>query len=138
MPRPPCEDRKVPVFRSPAFVEPMTAVNVAVLPEGDQWLYEVKLDGYRALLLKHAGHVQIRSRKNNDLTATYPSIVAAALELNARSAVLDGEIVAFDEPGPSFVSGRSAPSHRRVRHRLLRVRPAASRRRRGICPIATV
>lgn len=48
--------------RSPAFIEPMTAVTVMALPEGDQWLYEVKLDRYRALLLKHGGHVQIRSR----------------------------------------------------------------------------
>jgi len=43
----------------------------------------VKLDGYLALLLKHKGHLQIRSRKNNDLTATYPSVVAAALDLKA-------------------------------------------------------
>jgi bifunctional non-homologous end joining protein LigD len=61
------------ICRSPAFVEPMTAVNVALLPEGDQWLYEVKLDGYRALLLKQGEHVQIRSRKNQDLTPTYPT-----------------------------------------------------------------
>jgi bifunctional non-homologous end joining protein LigD len=93
----------MPASRSPAFVEPMTAVNVAALPEGDQWLYEVKLDGYCALLLKQGGHVQIRSRKNHDLTATYPSVVAAALKLTAASAVVDGEIVALDRQGrPSF------------------------------------
>ena len=93
----------MPISRSPAFIQPMTAVNVAVLPEGDQWFYEVTLDGYRALLLKHGGHVQIRSRKNNDLTATYPSVVATALKVNADSAVLDGEIVALDQQGrPSF------------------------------------
>jgi ATP-dependent DNA ligase len=74
----------------------MTAVNVALLPKGDQWLYEVKLDGYRALLLKHGGHIQIRSRNANDLTATYPSVAATALKVNAESAVPDGEIVALD------------------------------------------
>ena len=45
----------MPVSRSPAFIEPMTAVSVAVLPEGDQRLYEVKLDWYRALLLVACG-----------------------------------------------------------------------------------
>jgi ATP-dependent DNA ligase len=59
----------VPVSRSPAFIEPMTAVNVTVLPEGEEWPYQVKLDGYRALLLKHGAHVEIRSRKNQDFTA---------------------------------------------------------------------
>src|SRR5215510_14224434 len=99
MPRPPCEDRKVPVFRSPAFVEPMTAVNVAVLPEGEDWLYEVKLDGYRALLLKDGERVQIRSRNDKDLSSLSASVVAAARKLRARQAVVDGELVAIDPQG---------------------------------------
>ena len=66
-------------------------------------MYEVKLDGYRALLLKDRARVQIRSRKNNDLTSTYPGIVAAVKKLKAESLVLDGEIVALDAKGrPSF------------------------------------
>ena len=88
----------------------MTATNVPQLPEGAQWLYEVKLDGYRALILKNGKHVQIRSRRNNDLTATYPGIHAAALNLNAATVVLDGELVALDTRGrPSF----QALQHRR-------------------------
>ena len=70
----------------------MAARLVQTLPEGTEWLYEVKFDGYRALLLKNGERVELRSRKNNDLTATYPSIRAAALRLDAGTAVLDGEI----------------------------------------------
>jgi bifunctional non-homologous end joining protein LigD len=87
----------------PAFVEPMAAKVVQELPEGDQWLYEVKWDGYRALLLKHGARVEIRSRNNKDLTSTYPTVAAGAARLRAESTVVDGEIVAIDASGrPSF------------------------------------
>jgi hypothetical protein len=49
------------------------------LPEGEQWTYEVKWDGYRALLLKSGDRVRLLSRKENDLTATYPAIEAAGV-----------------------------------------------------------
>ena len=85
------------------FVLPMAALLVDALPSGAEWLYEAKFDGYRALVMKDGAKVRILSRKGNDLTATYPSIRQAAQQLNAKSAVLDGEIVAFDEAGrPSF------------------------------------
>jgi bifunctional non-homologous end joining protein LigD len=72
-------------------------------------MYEVKLDGYRALLLKDADHVQLRSR--NDKTLAYPAVVAAGKRIQGESVVLDGEIVAVDEHGrPSF----QALQHRSV------------------------
>jgi bifunctional non-homologous end joining protein LigD len=81
----------------------MAAKVVQQLPDGEQWLYEVKWDGYRALLLKHGSRVQIRSRNNKDLTSSYPSVAAGAARLHAESAVVDGEIVALDATGrPSF------------------------------------
>jgi DNA ligase D-like protein (predicted ligase) len=81
----------------------MAAQLVKELPEGDDWLYEVKFDGYRALLIKNAGDVQIRSRNENDLTRTYPGISAAARNLRAVTTIVDGEIVAVDAEGqPSF------------------------------------
>ena len=58
--------------RSPAFIPPMAAQTVKVLPEGEEWLYEVELDGYRALLIKDGERIQIRSRNNKDLTRMYP------------------------------------------------------------------
>jgi bifunctional non-homologous end joining protein LigD len=81
----------------------MAARVVQALPEGDDWMYEVKLDGYRALLLKKGDQVQIRSRNDKDLTRTYPGVAAAARRLGAEQAVVDGEIVAVDRDGrPSF------------------------------------
>jgi bifunctional non-homologous end joining protein LigD len=88
---------------TPSFVEPMAAKVVDHLPEGDRWLYEVKWDGYRALIIKRGPQVRIRSRNDKDLTASYPAVVAAAAGMRANSAVVDGEIVALDAGGrPSF------------------------------------
>jgi DNA ligase D-like protein (predicted ligase) len=87
----------------PHFVKPMTATLVQALPEGDRWLYEVKLDGYRALLIKDGAKVRIISRNENDLTARYPAIAAAGARLKESLVVLDGEVVALDAGGrPSF------------------------------------
>ena len=81
----------------------MAAALVDRLPEGDEWLYEAKFDGYRAIALKEGKTVRLLSRKGNDLTADYPAVRSAVAALEARSAALDGEIVAFDEHGrPSF------------------------------------
>ena len=100
--------------RLPAFVPPMTAKVVQTLPEGDEWLYEVKFDGDRALLLKESGHVQIISRNEKDLTAAYPSVHAAGLRLKADSAVLDGEVVAVGADGrPSFQALQHRAAHPR-------------------------
>ena len=77
----------------------MAAQVVKRLPEGDDWIYELKFDGYRALIIKDEQRVELRSRKNKDLTGMYPGIAAAGLRLNAEQAVVDGEIVALDAQG---------------------------------------
>src|SRR6185312_14600425 len=83
----------------PRFIKPMTATLVQTVPEGQDWMYEVKLDGYRALILKSGSHVQIRSRNDKSLSGAYPSVDTAAKRINADSVVLDGEIVAIDAEG---------------------------------------
>src|SRR5581483_7226618 len=96
----------------PAFVVPMAAVAVKQLPEGDEWLYEVKFDGYRALIIKDGSSVELQSRNHKDLTPMYPGIAAAALNLRAEQAVVDGEIVALDESGrPAFQALQHRSSH---------------------------
>jgi DNA ligase D-like protein (predicted ligase) len=99
----------------PSFVPPMVALLVKTLPEGEEWVYEVKFDGYRALLIKNDQRVEIRSRSNRDLTKTYPATHAAGQRLHATTAMIDGELVAVDAEGrPSFqaLQHRSAhPSH---------------------------
>jgi len=99
---------------APAFVTPMAARAVNALPEGAEWLYEPKLDGYRALLFKDGAQVRILSRNAKDLTAMYPGVVAAGQRLSAERVVVDGEIVALAEDGrPSFQALQHRASHPR-------------------------
>jgi len=80
----------------------MLLLRTDALPEGPEWEYELKLDGYRALALKTEGKVQLRSRNNNDFSGRYPAIVKALAPL-PNETVIDGDVVAFDEAGrPSF------------------------------------
>src|SRR5882762_4204174 len=98
--------------KPPAFVTPMTALAVKKLPEGDEWLYELKWDGYRALLIKDGEEVQIRSRNDKDLTAMYPGIASAGRRQKIKQMVLDGELVALGEDGrPSFQALQHRSSH---------------------------
>ena len=70
----------------------MAAQVVQQRPEGAEWLYELKLDGYRALLLKNGKRVEIRSRNDKNMTRLYPAVAAAGLRLKAEQVTLDGEI----------------------------------------------
>ena len=84
------------------FFEPMLLQRTDSLPEGANWAYEVKLDGYRALAIKTSGRVQLRSRHNKDFNTKYPAIVSALGTLPDET-VIDGEVVALDNNGrPSF------------------------------------
>jgi bifunctional non-homologous end joining protein LigD len=72
------------------------------VPEGPDWLTELKLHGYRALAIKTAGKVHLRSRNDNDFTARYPAL-ARALGPMPDETVIEGEVVALDQEGkPSF------------------------------------
>ncbi len=84
------------------FVEPMLAKAVENLPEGPQWRYELKLDGYRAFGIKSGGKVALLSRRNHDLNERFPR-VAKALDGLEDGTMVDGEVVALDSQGkPSF------------------------------------
>ena len=94
------------------FVPPMAAELVDRLPEGADWMYELKLDGYRALVIKNGDAVELRSRNDKDLTRAYPEIHAAGRRLRADSAVVDGEVVAVDASGhPSFQALQHRSAH---------------------------
>ena len=73
------------------FIEPMLLLWTEKLPQGADWSYEIKLDGYRALAIKSGGKMQLRSRNDNDFTERYSSI-AAALHTVPDETVLDGEL----------------------------------------------
>jgi DNA ligase D-like protein (predicted ligase) len=84
------------------FIEPMLLLRKEKLPEGAEWLYEIKLDGYRAIAFKSGGEVQLRSRNDNDFSLRYAGIARALASLPDET-VIDGEVVALDESGkPSF------------------------------------
>lgn len=68
-------------------------------PNGDDWLHEVKYDGYRMLARRDGETPRLSSRNDLDWTARLPHIVHAILDLDCHTCVLDGELVVFDEHG---------------------------------------
>ena len=85
------------MYPAPPELAPMLAASTTPPPTFDGWLIEPKWDGVRAIVTVHDGSVTIASRLGNDVTGGYPELAALADALGGRSAVLDGEIVAFDE-----------------------------------------
>src|SRR3954451_22740516 len=87
----------------PEHVVPMLA-RLSKLPKEDgRWGYEVKWDGVRAIAYVASGGLRLESRNLNEVTARYPEVRGIADALGGHDAVLDGEVVAFDERGrPSF------------------------------------
>ena len=85
----------------PDFVAPMKATLGSRVPEGPDWLYEIKFDGVRALAIKLDGQLRLLSRNAKDFSAKYAELLEPLARLPARQAVLDGEIVAVDPEGRS-------------------------------------
>jgi len=85
------------------YVSPMLLLKTDRLPEDQKrWIYQLKLDGYRAIAYKTHGQLHVRSRNNKDFSIRYPAVVSGLANLPDET-VIDGEIVAFDEGGrPSF------------------------------------
>jgi ATP-dependent DNA ligase len=87
-----------------SFISPMLPLRTEKLPEGVNWLYELKLDGFRAVAFKNGGKVDLRSRNDKDFNTAYPAIIKALADLPDET-VIDGEVVALDESGrPSFTA----------------------------------
>jgi bifunctional non-homologous end joining protein LigD len=74
----------------------MECLPVEKIPEGDNWTYELKLDGYRLEAMKAGGKVLLYSRRGIDLTKRF-EYVAKALANLPDETVIDGELVALDE-----------------------------------------
>ena len=86
-----------------APIEAMEARSVDAIPEGNEWQYEPKWDGFRCLLMREGNTVALYSKSGQSLTRYFPEVVSAALTLREKIFILDGEIVAFDAGGkPSF------------------------------------
>jgi DNA ligase D-like protein (predicted ligase) len=85
------------------FISPMLLLKTDQLPDDSKRLiYQLKLDGYRAIAFRSGGKIYLRSRNNKDFALRYPSVVDGLAKLPDET-VIDGEVVAFDEDGkPSF------------------------------------
>jgi ATP-dependent DNA ligase len=97
---------------------PMEALSVDTIPEGKDWQYEPKWDGFRCLVFRDGGKIDLQSKSGQSLTRYFPEIVAALADVKAKRFVLDGEIVVPHGRAFSFDA------------LLQRIHPAASRVKR--------
>jgi bifunctional non-homologous end joining protein LigD len=88
----------------PTAIHPMLALPVDDAFDGAEWLFEIKWDGYRAVAFIENGKMRLVSRNQNDLTPRYPELKDLPKFVHAKSAILDGEVVALDEQGRASFS----------------------------------
>jgi bifunctional non-homologous end joining protein LigD len=88
----------------PDFIEPMKATTVDKPFDDDDWLFELKLDGYRIEAVVNKGRVKLWTRNKLDAARYFPDLASAAPTwIRADTAIVDGEVVALDEDGvPQF------------------------------------
>jgi bifunctional non-homologous end joining protein LigD len=121
---PPADPDRVPM---PEHVVPMMA-RPGELPRPERgWSYEVKWDGVRAIAYVLPGRLRLESRNLNEITDAYPEVRGMIADLGMHDAVLDGEIVAFDEDG--------RPSFERLQRRMHVTSPNAVRRLSASMPV---
>jgi bifunctional non-homologous end joining protein LigD len=77
------------------------ATLVKQVPRGEDWIHEIKFDGYRLLAFLKNGQIQLRTRNGKDWTKKFPAIAHALAELPVRQAILDGEVVVLRPDGTS-------------------------------------
>jgi len=103
--KPPPAASSAPVKRPmPTEIHPMLATSVDEPFDGPDWLFEIKWDGYRAVAFIENGKVRLVSRNQNELTARYPELKDLAKSVKAKTAILDGEVVALDQQGRASFS----------------------------------
>jgi bifunctional non-homologous end joining protein LigD len=83
----------------PEFTEPALATLVEAPPQGKNWAFEIKYDGYRAMIAADGKAVRIYTRSGLDWTEKFAGIAEAVAKLNLRGALLDSEIVVVDKAG---------------------------------------
>jgi bifunctional non-homologous end joining protein LigD len=109
--RPPIPLDRLPAAK-PAFTVPMECRLVSDPPDGAPWLYELKLDGYRAIAVKDA-KADLLSRYGRSFQQRFPKVVAALKQMQLPPCVLDGEVVALDDMGrPNFQELQNSRSTR--------------------------
>jgi bifunctional non-homologous end joining protein LigD len=92
-------------------IEPMLSDTIDKVPRGDNYLYEVKWDGIRALISLQDGVIKIRSRNQNEITNQFPELLIPEKAFRANCGLFDAEIVCLD--------GTGKPQFKKVIHRLM-------------------
>jgi bifunctional non-homologous end joining protein LigD len=111
----------------PERVVPMLAEAGQPPRDESRWSYEVKWDGVRAIAYVKPGRLRLESRNLNEITDAYPEVRGILLDLGMHEAVLDGEIVAFDDAGK--------PSFERLQRRMHVTSPTAVKRLARSTPV---
>jgi len=88
----------------PSAIHPMLATSIEKPFDDPEWLFEIKWDGYRAVSFIEDGKVRLVSRNQNDLTGEFPELRELPKLIRAKTAILDGEVVALDEQGRASFS----------------------------------
>ena len=96
-----------------AFVPPMVPALAHDVPEGEQWIHEIKYDGYRTQIVIAGSDVRAFTRNGFDWSHRYPHLLKAAAELPCHSAIIDGEAIVQDERGRSDYHAFAAAIHER-------------------------
>jgi len=81
------------------FTSPMECLPVDELPDGPDWLYELKLDGFRGQAIRDQRGIHLLSRNGKDFSRKFQGVFAALKEALPPGSAVDGELVAFDETG---------------------------------------
>ena len=89
----------------PSFISPQLATLVTTPPQGDNWVHEIKFDGYRLLARLEEGKVTLNTRAHNDWTHKFKNMASEISQLNADNALLDGEIVSMADDGTMSFHG---------------------------------
>jgi bifunctional non-homologous end joining protein LigD len=111
----------------PEHVAPMLARAGGLPAAPEEWSFEVKWDGVRAIAYARPGRLRLESRNGRELTDSYPEVRGLLRDLGMHEAVLDGEIVAFDATG--------RPSFEVLQRRMHVTAPAALRRLTSSTPV---
>jgi bifunctional non-homologous end joining protein LigD len=99
---------RAPKAALPPYEPPQLCTLVDSVPSGSGWIHEVKYDGYRALVAVADGMAKVYTRNGLDWTDKFAGIASAAAALPVRSALIDGEIVAFKDGRPDFSTLKDA------------------------------
>ena len=123
---PPADPGREPM---PERLAPMLAGAGGLPADESRWSFEVKWDGVRAIAYVRPGRLRLESRNLNEITDAYPEVRGILSDLGMREAVLDGEIVAFDDSDPP------TPSFERLQSRMHVTSPGAVKRLSRSTPV---